>query len=102
MKDAFSTEYKHPSGTDCVSGRLLKSLGRLYKLLAEFMTPGIKQPSFESLLSACPWTCYPTALDLSVFIIKTGIIAAPVSHGCPQGFKETIHTEQLESSLQKS
>ena len=40
-KDVFSTEYKHPNETDCISGRLLKLLGRLYKLLATFMIPGI-------------------------------------------------------------
>ena len=96
MKDVFSTEYKHPNVTDCVSGRLLKLLWRLYKLLAKFMIPGIKRSSLESLLSACPWTCYPTALDLSFFIIKTGIIVTSVSHGCSQGFNEIMHTEQLE------
>jgi hypothetical protein len=65
MKDAFSTEYKHPSGTDCVSGRLLKSLGRLYKLLAEFMIPGIKQPSFESY--------YLPALGLATQLLLTSV-----------------------------
>ena len=81
-------------------------LGRLYKLLAKFVIPGIKWLPLESwlshLLSACSRIGYLIFLDLSVFILKTGIIVAAASWSCSRRLNEIIEAEQLEWSLEEN
>ena len=100
-KAVFSTEYKHPNETDCISGRLLKLLGRLLNYWLHSWS--LESSSLPSNPPYLPALGLATQLLVTCFFItETGILVAPVPQSCSQGLNEMRHTDQPERSREHS